>query len=386
LTTSGNRSTAARSKTRPATTSRPAKPGESRPAAGGAPGAKALGFAPSQTVDREPYDLLFGQRQAPDGTQLGRPPTGGRKAADMYVALLGAEPHATAERRRDLRLQATKQARQSLLFFDLTISLSKSISLFHASLVENARLARQAGDTDGDGYWTSLVTEMDDMIWQAIHTGFGYFQREAGYTRTGSHNTRVHGRKPANGTRQTWRSRTGCSTPPGTETSSCTSTPRSPTSPAPAPTGNGAPGLTRVQRARRRDRLPPSGGSPHRPIRRGVEEALAGRAQDTHDAHTQTEMREDQAAAALAALTDGRRVSVINAPAGSGKTYVLAQAGRAWTAAGLGQVIGITASQSARNTLAAGVSVSYNSAQFLGHLPGHRGTAARSRTARRRCC
>ena len=33
------------------------------------------------------------------------------------------------------------------------------------------------------------------MIWQAVNAGFGYFQREAGYTRTGSHNTRVHGRE-----------------------------------------------------------------------------------------------------------------------------------------------------------------------------------------------
>jgi hypothetical protein len=84
-------------------------------------------------------------------------------------------------------------------------------------------------------------------------------------------------------------------------------------------------------------------------------------------------LREDQAAAALAVLTDDRRVSVINAPAGSGKTWVLAAAGRAWAAAGLGRVIGITPSQSARNTLAAGVPESYNSAQFLGHLPGQRG-------------
>jgi AAA domain len=64
---------------------------------------------------------------------------------------------------------------------------------------------------------------------------------------------------------------------------------------------------------------------------------------------------------------------VINAPAGSGKTRVLAEAGRAWAAAGLGPVIGITPSQSARNTLAAGVPRSYNTAQFLGHLPGRRG-------------
>jgi hypothetical protein len=157
------------------------------------PGARALGFEPGQRVERKPYNLLFGKRQAPDGTQLGRVLDSGRKAADLYAALLAAEPHATAERRRELRTEATKQARQSPLFFDLTISLS--ISIFHASLGENARLARQAGDADGDRYWSGLVTEVDDMIWQSVHSGFGYFQREAGYTRTGSHNTRVHGRE-----------------------------------------------------------------------------------------------------------------------------------------------------------------------------------------------
>ena len=84
------------------------------------PGAKALGFEPGQRVERKPYDLLFGERKAPDGTRLGRPPGDGRKAADVYAALLAAEPHATAERRRELRIEATKQARQSPLFFDLT--------------------------------------------------------------------------------------------------------------------------------------------------------------------------------------------------------------------------------------------------------------------------
>ena len=37
------------------------------------PGALALGLAPGQLVERDAYDLLFGQRKAPDGTQLGRP-------------------------------------------------------------------------------------------------------------------------------------------------------------------------------------------------------------------------------------------------------------------------------------------------------------------------
>jgi conjugative relaxase-like TrwC/TraI family protein len=146
-------------------------------------------------VDRKPYDLLFGERKAPDGTPLGKPPDSGRKAADIYAKLLAAEPHATAERKRELRLEATRQARQSPLFFDLTLSLSKSISIFHASLGENARLAREAGDRDGDEYWTGLVEEVDAMIWEAVRSGFGYFQREAGYTRTGSHHARVNGRE-----------------------------------------------------------------------------------------------------------------------------------------------------------------------------------------------
>jgi len=69
--------------------------------------------------------------------------------------LLAAEPHATAERKHELRIQATRRARPSPLFFDLTISLS--ISMFHASLGENARLARQAGDQARDQYWSGLA-------------------------------------------------------------------------------------------------------------------------------------------------------------------------------------------------------------------------------------
>jgi hypothetical protein len=180
-------------------------------------GAKALGFEHGQRIERKPYDLLFGERQAPDGTPLGRPSASGRKAADVYAALLAAEPHATAERRRELRQEAVRHARQGPLFFDLTISLSKSISIFHASLGENARLARQVGDHEGNQYWTALVTEVDDMIWQAVHAGFTYFQREAAAARRGCTRPVAHtaypGHTPAasrrhdpNSTSSTWLS------------------------------------------------------------------------------------------------------------------------------------------------------------------------------------
>jgi hypothetical protein len=81
--------------------------------------------------------------------KLGRPPDSSRKTADIYARLLAAEPHATTERKRELRLEATRQARQSLLFFDLTLSLSKSISIFHASLGENAGWPARPGHGRG---------------------------------------------------------------------------------------------------------------------------------------------------------------------------------------------------------------------------------------------
>jgi len=597
------------------------------------PGARALGFEPGQTVERKPYDLLFGERKAPDGTQLGRPPGNGRKAADLYAQLLTAEPHATAERKRELQTEAVKKARQSPLFFDLTISFSKSISIFHASLGENARLARQAGDQQGDAYWSGLVAEVDDMIWQAVHAGFGYFQREAGYTRTGSHDTRVHGRETGQwheadlavahwlqhtsrdgdmqlhvhsqiahvakaSTDGKWRApdslgynehigavaaivsqhleealtrrfglewtarddghgfeikgisgetmrlfssrresitadlraraarfeqRYGrapsqrelahlaqasnfktrnpkhgaldlaqahadwadklthtlgvnmASIAPSVWHEAGRATTRGTTSPGPALTqaeltraAQKAVALaqqdksawTRADVIKHLGRVLPRTGmdpaaatallkdltdrvlasqfepvvcleAPELPevpasMRRAdgrsvyqrhggvryathaqlameartlaqaragtapklareqaahalgadlarLAGALTGAAPDTHARPTETGLREGQAAAALAALTDGRLVSVINAPAGSGKTRVLAEAARIWAEVGLGPVIGITPSQSARNTLAVGVPVSYNAAQFLGHLPGRRG-------------
>ena len=131
---------------------------------------------------------------------------------------------------------------------------------------------------------------------------------------------------------------------------------------------DGAPRVTRAEAAHA------LGADPDR-----LNDALAGRARDAgeaqgaQDTRTGSGLREDQAATALAVLADGQLVSVINAPAGAGKTRVLAEAARIWTEAGLGPVIGITPSQSARNTLAAGVPRSYNAAQFLGHLPGRRG-------------
>jgi conjugative relaxase-like TrwC/TraI family protein len=601
------------------------------------PGAEALGLHQGQVVEREPYDLLFGHRQAPDGTPLGRPPGGKLKSVEVYVQLVAAEPHATAERKHQLRIEAASRARQSPLYFDLTVSLSKSISIFHASLGENVRLAHQAGDQAGYDYWSGLVGEVDQMIWDAVYAGFEYFQREAGYTRTGSHNSRVDGRETGQwheaelavahwlqhtsrdgdmqlhvhsqiahtartATDGKWRapdslgynehvgavgavvsqhleealtrrfglewaarddghgfeiggisgemmrlfsSRRESITAELRERAAvfeqhygrkpsqrelaqiaqssnfATRAPKadgaldltqlhaewadklartlgvSLASVAPSVWGEGGtrvhadspgaepsgPGLSQLELTRAAQKalalaqqeksawtradlvkylgrvLPRTGMQPdaasalleelagkalasefeqvlcleapeavevprsllradgrsvyqrHGGVRYAtrvqlsmeerlvaqaradgapcmdgtdaaralgaditqLEDALEKRAQDTQAERARTGLREDQAAAAYSVLIDGKRVSVINAPAGSGKTRVLTEVARAWEAAGRGRVIGITPSQSARNTLAAGVAECYNTARFLGHLPGQRG-------------
>ena len=238
------------------------------------PGAKALGFEPGQRIEREPYDLLFGERQAPEGTQLGRRPDNGRKAADVYKLLLAAEPHATAERKRELRAEAVKKARQSPLFFDLTLSLSKSISIFHASLGENARLARQAGDHDGDRVLVrpGRRGRRHDLAGRARRVRLLP-------ARSGLHPHRLPrhaGARP--GDRPVARGRPGggalaAAHLPRRRHAAARPLPDRPRRPDDYRREMAGPGLAGLQRAHRRgrrDRLPAPGRSPHRPVRPGM--------------------------------------------------------------------------------------------------------------------
>jgi hypothetical protein len=98
----------------------------------GAGGDAVLELSTDPGRDLGPIDtqvLVLGPRRGRDP-----PPSSGRTLRQRPPQLLVAEPHAKAERKRELRIEAARQARQSPLYFDLTISLSKSISTFRASL------------------------------------------------------------------------------------------------------------------------------------------------------------------------------------------------------------------------------------------------------------
>jgi len=150
-----------------------------------------LGLQPGATVERQLFERLYGQHldpRDPSGeTRLGRAPGQYKTVEAIHAAMLAAEPEATAERRAELLIEAKAQVRTPDLYWDATFSVSKSISLFHASALANADAAAQRGDLESVQAWE----EVADGIWDAIMEGnaaaLDYLQREAGQTRAGYH-------------------------------------------------------------------------------------------------------------------------------------------------------------------------------------------------------
>jgi hypothetical protein len=160
------------------------------------PGAQALGFTSGQVVEREPYDAVYQQRDPRIGDKLGRPRGRYTTFANHLAQLKAAEPHATSERVIELEREAAQATRQPAAYTDVTVSFSKSISVLHASIRENARRARLAGDKAAAAYWTGKEKAFQDVLHRANRTALDYLQEWAGVTRTGYHGVRVDGQEP----------------------------------------------------------------------------------------------------------------------------------------------------------------------------------------------
>ena len=160
------------------------------------PGAHALGLAPGQTVERKPYDAVYQQTDPRTGARLGRPRGRYPTFADHLARLTAAEPHATAERLIELEREAAQATRQPAAYYDVTVSFSKSISVLHASLRENERRARLAGDQQEAAYWAKREQAFQEVLHWANRAALEYAQAWAGITRTGYHGSRIDGREP----------------------------------------------------------------------------------------------------------------------------------------------------------------------------------------------
>ncbi len=200
------------------------------------PGARALGFTPGQVVEREPYNAVYRQRDPQTGEKLGRARGNYLKFTDHLARLKAGEPHATAERLIELEREAAQATRQPAAYTDVTVSFSKSISVLHASIRENARRARLAGDRRAEAYWAGRDQRFQEILHAANRVALAYMQTWAGVTRSGYHGVRVDGQEPG---RFEAAGPPGCRGPAATATRKTTSTTRSPGSPEPLATANG---------------------------------------------------------------------------------------------------------------------------------------------------
>ena len=117
-----------------------------------------------------------------------------------------AEPHATAERIHEMQRKAHQESHRSAPYTDVTVSLVKSVSIFHASIRENERQERLAAikaEADGNQaerdahqaaarWWADRDVEVQEALQAANRAAMQHLQDWA-QTRTGSAVARVDG-------------------------------------------------------------------------------------------------------------------------------------------------------------------------------------------------
>jgi hypothetical protein len=164
-------------------------------------GVEALGLAEGRSIftdaQIDTYLRVYSQVHPVTGENLGRAAAGAGKAEERRLAhlaeLLAAEPHATRDRQRALAWQATVETRPTAPYTDVTVSFSKSISVLHASIRENGRQARVAGDPASATWWDGVERRFSEILQEGNLAALRHVQKWAGVTRTGSHAARVGG-------------------------------------------------------------------------------------------------------------------------------------------------------------------------------------------------
>ncbi|MEK6438945.1 MobF family relaxase [Pseudonocardia sp. T1-2H] len=106
---------------------------------------------------------------------------------ELYAEAIEREPGASPERRAELRVEAGKNARRNVAFYDATFSVQKSVTLLHTAFEAKEVAARTAGDEESAQAWGRFRTAVEDAIWAGNNAGLTYLQDKAGYTRIGHH-------------------------------------------------------------------------------------------------------------------------------------------------------------------------------------------------------
>jgi hypothetical protein len=106
---------------------------------------------------------------------------------ELYAAAVEREPDATPERKVDLRIEAGKNARHNVAFFDLTFNVAKSVTLVHTAFEAQEVAARNRGDAETAAAWAEFRKAVEEAIWAGNNAGLAYMAEKAGYCRVGHH-------------------------------------------------------------------------------------------------------------------------------------------------------------------------------------------------------
>ena len=168
-------------------------------------GAELLGL--SGEVDAEVMKALYTHGLDPrsadltdreawgNAARLGKAPRNYRSAEEIYAGLLEANPDAGPEERGELRAQAAKSARQSVAFYDVTLSASKSMTLLWVGCERAATDTCPADDSpeasqaaaEEAAAWKHAATVVEEALMEGHRAALDFLAQHGGYARRGHH-------------------------------------------------------------------------------------------------------------------------------------------------------------------------------------------------------
>jgi conjugative relaxase-like TrwC/TraI family protein len=136
-------------------------------------GAEHLGL--TGVVEGEDMRTLYGRFEHPHtGDPVGSRPAQRASAEDRLAAALAAEPDALPERVAELRAQIERTDRQSVIGWDVTFSVPKSVTVAHTAAHRAELAAIRSGDTDRADRFGAIREGIEDAIHTADRAMIGY--------------------------------------------------------------------------------------------------------------------------------------------------------------------------------------------------------------------
>jgi conjugative relaxase-like TrwC/TraI family protein len=160
-------------------------------------GAEALGLRGEVDADvmeaiyahfRDPTDPLAQSRETWENARvLGRAARTNKTPTAHFREMLAREPGASPERREEMQREADALARNTVMFFDMTFSPGKDVTVSWVAFERAANDARAMGDERAGEAWAEHARAVERAVMMGARASLEFLQDEAGYSRVGRH-------------------------------------------------------------------------------------------------------------------------------------------------------------------------------------------------------